>query len=74
MKFWSSTSYSDFPTDQTLHKYYGIDAELGFNWIRRGFHRPFAMGLTCQMNAYLSPRGDAGGLSREYVLRVPSVS
>ena len=28
----------------------------------------------CKLGLFVFPRGDAGGLSREYVLRIPSVS
>ena len=35
--------------------------------------RPFD-GKAKDFKSWVNPRGDAGGLSREYVLRIPSVS
>ena len=31
MKFWPSTSYNDFPTDQTFHSFHDLDTELDFH-------------------------------------------
>ena len=36
----SSTSNSDFPTDQTVHQFYNIDTGR----VTRGFHETFATG------------------------------
>ena len=66
-------------TDKTFHqfslklycryeykKHYMINRILGLKqlWLQVNGHAWF----------HLHPRGDAGGLSREYVLRIPSVS
>ena len=42
------TSYSDFPTDQTVHKFHDSDAELDLHRITSGIHGAFATGVTCQ--------------------------
>ena len=53
--FWSSTSYSDFPTDQTFHQFYDLDTELDIDQICEWF--PGTISNKCDMlagNAYPS--------------------
>ena len=37
-KFWPLTSYSGFPTDQTVHQFHDLDTELDLHRITSGFH------------------------------------
>ena len=48
MTFQSSTSNSDFPSDQTLHQFDNLDRELDFYRITTGFHEASATGMVCQ--------------------------
>ena len=55
ISFWNSTSYRDFSTAQTLHHFYDLDTELGFEWITRGIHVAFTTGMRMPVgNVYLS--------------------
>ena len=48
MTFWSLTSYSDFPTDQTFHQIHFLDTELDLHRITSVFYGAFATGVACQ--------------------------
>ena len=50
MPFWSLTTYSAFPTDQTLHQFYELDNKLEtfYTELREVFHRAFATNVACQ--------------------------
>ena len=54
-EFWSSTSYSDFHTKQTFHKFYYRDTELDFHQIMNGYHETFATGVACQHGTLILP-------------------
>ena len=43
----TSTSYSDFPTDQTFHQFNDRDTELDLHQITVGFHGVLATGVIC---------------------------
>ena len=47
MTFWSLT-HSDFPTDQTFHRFHDLDTKLDIHRIMSGFHGAFATGVACQ--------------------------
>ena len=48
MTFWPSTSYSDFPTNQTFHQFHDLDSKLDLHRIRNGFQGAFATDVACQ--------------------------
>ena len=51
MTIWPSTSYTDFPTDQTFNQFHDPDTELDIHRITSGFHWAFVTGAG---NAYPS--------------------
>ena len=53
--FWSSTSYSNFPTDQTLYQFYDLDTELDLYRLTRGFNWAFATDETCHKEPLALP-------------------
>ena len=48
MTFWTLTSNSDFPTDQTFHNFHDRSTKLGLHRITSGFHGVLATGVACQ--------------------------
>ena len=81
MTFWPLTN-SDFSTDQTFHQFYYLDTELDLHRIMSGFHgRLQQVWHASRENIPIRTPGSVpvktpggGGLSREYVIRIPSVS
>ena len=49
------TSYSDFPTNQTLHQFHDIDTGLDLHRITSVFHGAFATGVTSQQGTLTLP-------------------
>ena len=49
------TSYSDFSTDQTFHRYHDLDTVLDLHRIKSGFHGAFATGAACQQGTLILP-------------------
>ena len=55
MTFRSSTSTSDFQTDQTFHQFYDLETEVDLYRITSGFHGAFATGVACQQGTLTLP-------------------
>ena len=55
MIFWPSSSYSNFHTDQTVHKFHDLDTELDLHRITGAFYGVFAMGVACQQGMLILP-------------------
>ena len=48
MTFWTMTSYSDFPTDQTFHQFHDLNSELDLHRITSGFYEAFTTDVEWQ--------------------------
>ena len=55
LRIWPSTSYSDFPTDQTFRQFHDLDTELDLHRITGGCHGAFATGVACQQGTLTFP-------------------
>ena len=55
MTFWPSTSYSDFPTDQTFHQFHELNIVHDFHRIMSGFYGTFPTGVACKQGALTLP-------------------
>ena len=54
MTFWPLTN-SDFPTDQTFHRFHDLYTELDLHRIMSGFHGAFATGVASQQGTLTLP-------------------
>ena len=55
MTFWSLTSYSDIPINQTFHQFHDLDTEHDLHRITSGYHEAFATGVACQQGTLTLP-------------------
>ena len=54
MTFWPLTN-SDFPTNQTFHRFHDLDTDFDLHRITSGFHGAFATGVACQQGTLTLP-------------------
>ena len=67
MKVWPSASYSDFPADQTFHKFHDLNTDFDLDRIMSGHHGVFAMGFVRFWICFLSVCGVLPNLPSTFI-------